>query len=113
MTVNHRLRTREWSGVDYYADAGPLVDKLVSLDMFVDIQVEHEQLLPFVPLFERTGVRVLVDHCGRPTIDAGLDQPGFRALLALGATTTRGPTSRRWSTRSRSIIACGRPTGLT
>ena len=35
---------------------------------------------------EWSGVRVLVDHCGRPTVDAGLDQPGFRALLDLAAT---------------------------
>ena len=73
-------------GVDYYRDAEPLVEKLVALDMFVDIQVEHEQLLPMMPLLVNSGVRILVDHCGRPTIEAGLDQPGFRALLELGAT---------------------------
>src|SRR4029453_5554267 len=33
-----------------------------------------------------SGVRILVDHCGRPTVAAGLDDPGFRALLALGST---------------------------
>src|SRR4029077_15577399 len=33
-----------------------------------------------------SGVRILVDHCGRPTVDAGLAQPGFQALLELGAT---------------------------
>ena len=54
--------------------------------MFVNIQVEHDQLVPMMPLLADSGVRVLVDHCGRPTIDAGLDQPGFRALLELGAT---------------------------
>jgi predicted TIM-barrel fold metal-dependent hydrolase len=73
-------------GVDYYRDAEPLLQKLVALDMFVDIQVEHEQLLPMMPMLGRSGVRILVDHCGRPTVDAGLDQPGFRALLELGAT---------------------------
>lgn len=73
-------------GVDYYRDAEPLLEKLVALDMFVDIQVEHDQLVPMMPLLTNSGVRVLVDHCGRPTIDAGLDQPGFRALLELGAT---------------------------
>ena len=73
-------------GVDYYDNAAPLVEKLVALDMFVDIQVERDQLLSFVPLLTRSGVRILIDHCGRPTIEAGLDQPGFRALLALGAT---------------------------
>jgi predicted TIM-barrel fold metal-dependent hydrolase len=73
-------------GVDYYRDAESLVEKLVALDMFVDIQVEHEQLLPMLPLLVNSGVRILVDHCGRPTVDAGLGQPGFRALLELGAT---------------------------
>jgi predicted TIM-barrel fold metal-dependent hydrolase len=73
-------------GVDYYREAGPLVEKLVALDMFVDIQTEHDQLLRMLPLLARSNVRVLVDHCGRPTLAAGLDQPGFRALLELGAT---------------------------
>jgi len=70
-------------GVPYYDDAAPLLDKLAALDMFVDIQVEHDQLIPFLPLLTRSGVRVLVDHCGRPTIADGVDQPGFRALLGL------------------------------
>jgi predicted TIM-barrel fold metal-dependent hydrolase len=73
-------------GVEYYRDAQPLVEKLVALDMFVDIQVEHDQLVRMMPLLARPGLRVLVDHCGRPTIDAGLDQSGFRAVLELGAT---------------------------
>jgi predicted TIM-barrel fold metal-dependent hydrolase len=73
-------------GVDYYRNAGPLVEKLAALDMFVDIQTEHDQLPRMLPLLARTDVRVLVDHCGRPTVDAGVDQPGFRALLELGAT---------------------------
>ncbi len=74
-------------GVAYYRDAAPLLEKLAALDMFVDIQVEHDQLLSMMPLLSDGGARVLVDHCGRPTVAAGLDQPGFRALLDLG---TRG-----------------------
>ena len=73
-------------GVDYYEDAAPLVDKLVDLDMFVDIQVEHAQLLAFMPMLEKSNVRILVDHAGRPTVDEGIGQPGFRALLDLAAT---------------------------
>jgi predicted TIM-barrel fold metal-dependent hydrolase len=73
-------------GVDYYKDAAPLVDKLVDLDMFVDIQVEHAQLLAFVPLLEKNNVRILVDHAGRPTVEEGVQQRGFRALLELAAT---------------------------
>ena len=73
-------------GVDHYRDGKPLLQKLVALDMFVDIQVEHDQLLAMMPMLVDSGIRILVDHCGRPTVDAGLDQPGFRALLKLGAT---------------------------
>jgi predicted TIM-barrel fold metal-dependent hydrolase len=73
-------------GVDHYHDAGALVEKLAALDLFVDIQVEHDQLVPMTPLLGHSGVRVLVDHCGRPTVDAGLEQAGFRALLELGRT---------------------------
>jgi predicted TIM-barrel fold metal-dependent hydrolase len=72
-------------GVDYYRDALPLLEKLAALDMFVDVQVEHDQLVLMMPLLANCGVRMLIDHCGRPTIEAGLDQPGFRAVLELGA----------------------------
>jgi predicted TIM-barrel fold metal-dependent hydrolase len=72
-------------GVDHYHDGDSLLEKLAALDMFVDIQVENEQLLAIAPLLKRAGVRVLVDHCGRPSVDAGVDQPGFKALLELGA----------------------------
>lgn len=73
-------------GLDYYRDARPLLEKLAALDMFVSIQVEGDQLVAMLPLLANSGVRLLVDHCGRPTIDAGLDQPGFRALLEMGST---------------------------
>ena len=73
-------------GVDYYHDAEPLLNKLVALDMFVDVGAEPDQLLAMMPLLTNSGARILVDHCGRPVMDAGLDQPGFRALLQLGAT---------------------------
>ena len=73
-------------GVDYYTDAEALLDRLAALDLFVQVQVEHDQLVPLVPMLERSGARILIDHCGRPTSAAGLDQPGFRALLGLAAT---------------------------
>ena len=73
-------------GLEYYRDAGPLLERLTALDMFVDIQVEHDQLVPMMPMLADSDVRILVDHCGRPTVDAGLGQPGFRALLELGTT---------------------------
>jgi predicted TIM-barrel fold metal-dependent hydrolase len=73
-------------GVEYYRDAAPLLEKLVLLDMFVDIQVKDDQLLQMMPLLSRSAARILVDHCGLPAVDAGLSQPGFRAMLELGRT---------------------------
>jgi predicted TIM-barrel fold metal-dependent hydrolase len=72
-------------GVDHYRNGAPLLEALADLGMFVDIQVEHDQLISMLPLIRDCSTRILVDHCGRPTVEAGLDQPGFRALLELGA----------------------------
>jgi predicted TIM-barrel fold metal-dependent hydrolase len=73
-------------GVDHYRDGQALLGRLAELDMFVDIQVEHTQLLALRPMLVDSGARILVDHCGRPTVSAGLDEPGFAALLGLAAT---------------------------
>lgn len=73
-------------GVAYYADTVPLLAKLAALDLFVQVQVEHDQLLHLLPMLERSGARILIDHCGRPTPEAGLEQPGFKALLGLART---------------------------
>jgi predicted TIM-barrel fold metal-dependent hydrolase len=73
-------------GVGYYADAGPLLAHLAALDMIADVQVIDDQLVELAPLLARSGVRVHVDHCGRPDPAAGLDAPGFRELLAWGRT---------------------------
>lgn len=71
-------------GVDYYADAGPLMRRLADLDMFVDVQVEHDQMAAIAPMLRDSGARLLVDHCGRPAPGRGLEQAGFQAVLALG-----------------------------
>jgi predicted TIM-barrel fold metal-dependent hydrolase len=118
-------------GIDYYKRSAKLIEKLAELDMFLQLQCEHDQLAMFVPWIEAMPVRVLIDHCGRPTMADGLTQPGFQALLRLARTgrvhvklsgyaksptcPTRsrilGPTSAPSSMRSRSIIAYGRRTG--
>ena len=67
-----------------YAQTGELLGKLEDLDMMLQLQVKGDQLLQFMPLVEASGVRLVVDHCGRPAPEGGLDQPGFQALLALG-----------------------------
>ena len=73
-------------GTDYYKRSAKLIEKLAELDMFLQLQCEHDQLSMFVPWIEAIPVRVLIDHCGRPTVKEGLNQPGFQALLRLAAT---------------------------
>ncbi|MFL9961120.1 amidohydrolase family protein [Paraburkholderia sediminicola] len=70
-------------GVDSMKSAGALFDTLADLDMFAQIQTVGDQLVALQPLIERTRTRLLIDHCGRPELAAGVDQPGFQALLRL------------------------------
>ena len=83
-------------GVAHYSDIGPLLQRLAELDLLANVQVQHQQLPEVLPLLRASGVCLLIDHCGRPDMAAGLHQPGFQALLALGregraTTDPRGP----------------------
>jgi predicted TIM-barrel fold metal-dependent hydrolase len=71
------------NGTAFYADAAPLLDQLAGLDMMLSMQAEHEQWLEIEPLLMDSAVRVMIDHCGRPRAGAGLEQPGFQAVLRL------------------------------
>jgi predicted TIM-barrel fold metal-dependent hydrolase len=70
-------------GLDYYADAAPLMRRLAELDMLVQVQVHQDQMVALAPLVLDSGARILVDHCGRPDPALGLQQAGFQAVLAL------------------------------
>ena len=72
-----------FDGVEYYKNARGLFANLAELDMFVQIQADPDQLFAFLPWIEEIAVKVVFDHCGRPNVEAGLDQPGFKAMLGL------------------------------
>jgi len=71
-------------GTAHYADAAPLMRRLAALDLFVQVQVHHDQMVELTPMLLDSGARLLVDHCGKPTPSEGLAQRGFQAVLALG-----------------------------
>jgi predicted TIM-barrel fold metal-dependent hydrolase len=73
-------------GTAYYLNAGPLLRTLAELGMLVSLQVEGDQLVELLPLIERSDVRVLIDHAGRPAAGRGVAQAGFQALLGLAKT---------------------------
>jgi predicted TIM-barrel fold metal-dependent hydrolase len=73
-------------GNAYYKHASGLMKRLADLDMFFNLQVENDQFLMYAPWIECIPVKVLIDHLGRPTPQAGLNQPGFAAMLRLAKT---------------------------
>ena len=73
-------------GVDYYANTAPLLARLAALGLFVNVQVQDDQMAALAPLLMSSGAKIVIDHCGRPAIERGIDQPGFRAVLELART---------------------------
>lgn len=73
-------------GVEFYRGTEALVARVAALGLFLQIQVIGNQLTDLLPLLSAPGLRVLVDHCGRPDPADGVSQPGFAALLAFGRT---------------------------
>lgn len=71
-------------GVAHYADIALLLQRLAHRNMWAQFQVQDDQLLELLPMIVKSGVRVMLDHCGRPNVKAGVQQKGFSALLALG-----------------------------
>lgn len=71
-------------GADYYRDTAPLLEMLTSLSLFLQIQVENDRLLDLLPLIDKSPVRLVFDHCGRPSVSQGVSGKAFQALLALG-----------------------------
>lgn len=72
-------------GLDYYADTAPLMARLADLGMFVQVQFELAQMHALKTRLLDSGAQLLVDHCGRPDVSAGLEGDGFAAVLQLAA----------------------------
>ena len=71
-------------GCAAYADIAPLLRRIRSRGMWAQFQVQDDQLIDLLPMIEASGVRVMIDHCGRPDLNRDVSQAGFQALLALG-----------------------------
>jgi predicted TIM-barrel fold metal-dependent hydrolase len=70
--------------VSAHRDFGWLLGALRERDAVLQLQCEGDQLAEVLPALDASGVRIVVDHCGRPDPANGLMQPGFQALLELG-----------------------------
>lgn len=70
-------------GVASLKDVNGLFGKVAELDLFAQVQVCEDQLLDLHSLLQGSRARLLIDHCGRPDVAAGVQQAGFQALLRL------------------------------
>jgi predicted TIM-barrel fold metal-dependent hydrolase len=64
-----------------------LLGRLKELGLYLQVHGEKDQFAPVIPMLQRSGVRILIDHFGRPDAMRGVDQPGFAAILELGRST--------------------------
>ena len=70
-------------GQPHVLASAALMQRCAELDLLVQVQAEHEQWLQLLPLLQACPARLMIDHCGRPRAGAGIEQPGFQAVLAL------------------------------
>lgn len=72
-------------GLAVMANTAGLFGRLDELDMFAQIQTREDELPELDWLIKGNRTALLIDHCGRPSVGAGLEQAGFRYLLNLAA----------------------------
>jgi predicted TIM-barrel fold metal-dependent hydrolase len=58
-----------------------LFRRLADLDWHVHPHVQGEDLPKILPTLEASGVKIVVDHLGRPDPKSGVNSNGFKALL--------------------------------
>ena len=63
-----------------------LLERIREIDWFVEVQCNAGDFIKIESGLRRTGVRVLIDHMGRPDPRAGVNQVGFSAIVAMADT---------------------------
>lgn len=64
--------------------ADRLLSRVKEMNWFVQIHCEKDNLAEAAPLLRKAGVRVMLDHFGRPDVKRGVAHPGFQTLLEFG-----------------------------
>lgn len=77
-TFNHGVRELTEPGADR------LLERIKEMGWFVQVHCEKDDLVPCLPILQKAGVKVMIDHFARPDPRAGVQQPGFQAMLELG-----------------------------
>ncbi len=76
----------QWRNVQDRPDlnSGPyqrLLRRVADLDWHVHLHDDSHRLPQTIQILEQAGVKVVIDHFGRPDEQHGLDAPGFQAVL--------------------------------
>ncbi|GAA4330375.1 amidohydrolase family protein [Pigmentiphaga soli] len=58
-----------------------LLRRVADLDWHVHLHDEGARLPPAIAALEAAGVKLVIDHFGRPTAELGVNCPGFQAVL--------------------------------
>ncbi len=61
-----------------------LLARVKEMQWFVQIHCQKDELVEAAPILRKAGVRVMIDHFGRPDAARGVSQPGFQTLLEFG-----------------------------
>jgi predicted TIM-barrel fold metal-dependent hydrolase len=93
--------------------------RLADLDWHVHLHVEGERLPYLLPLIEDAGVKLVIDHMGRPDRKTGVAGTGFKAMLSaiergrtwvkLSAAYRQGPESGDYA---RELVRAAGPDSL-
>jgi predicted TIM-barrel fold metal-dependent hydrolase len=68
---------------------GPAGDRALArareVGWFAQVHYHHgTSIIAALPVLRAAKLPVVIDHCGRPELEGGIDQPGFRELLEFG-----------------------------
>ena len=88
--------------------------RLADLDWHVHPHIEGEKLPQLLPGLEAAGVKIVIDHIGRPDPETGVNGEGFRRMLASiekGRTWVKLSAAYRLGARRRRLGARARQAG--
>lgn len=71
-------------GPEHFAHAAELMDRLHRFGLLAQIQTQGEQILAFADVLFNTPATVVIDHCGRPDLNQGLNSEAFKMLEDIG-----------------------------
>jgi predicted TIM-barrel fold metal-dependent hydrolase len=83
--VGIRMNPSTW-GLREFTEEGAdrLIARVKERGWFLQVHVQEDELVAPAPIIRKWGIRLIIDHFGRPDPRKGLDQPGFKELIEFG-----------------------------